>query len=247
MIARAQAYQVVTEDWAPYNYENNGQLTGITTDIVRAIMAHTGDDFAMQLLPSMRATRELSTRPRTIMYSLFRTPARESLYKWVGPVLEESIYPYQRADSAQPIYTLAQLLQAPRITTRHAGLVPDLLQSLGFSNIDRSATRNQQLYTMLLAGRTQVIVGDTAAGVAYHSRELDIPPEALRQIPIELYRSQLYIAFSLDSEDTVVSAWNEALKQLRQSGELEHIRQAYMGQAQNAGNPMGNADQAWQE
>jgi len=32
--------------------------------------------------------------------------------------------------------------------------MPALLQSLGFNNLDRSATESQQLYRMLLAGRT---------------------------------------------------------------------------------------------
>ncbi len=225
--ARAEEYQVVTEEWAPYNYHANHQLTGMTTEIVRAIMALTGDDFEMVLLPSMRATRALQTRPKTIMYSLFRTAEREPLYKWVGPIVEESIYPYQLASAAQPVHSLEQLLHVPRITTRHAGLVPDMLQSLGLNNIDRSATANHQLYRMLLAGRTDVIIGDTDAGVAYYSRQLNIAPGTLRKIPIEIYRASLYIAFSRDSDEELITAWASALDQLRLSGELERIQRRY--------------------
>jgi polar amino acid transport system substrate-binding protein len=36
-----EQYQVVTEEWAPYNYVEQDQLTGMTTEIVRAIMALT--------------------------------------------------------------------------------------------------------------------------------------------------------------------------------------------------------------
>ncbi|UVL82046.1 ABC transporter substrate-binding protein [Pseudomonas sp. B21-028] len=223
---RAEEYQVVTEEWAPYNYQENRQLTGMTTEIVRAIMALTGDEFKVLLQPSMRATQVLRTRPRTIMYSLFRTPEREPLYKWVGPIVEEAIYPYQLA-STPPVNSLEQLLGAPQITTRHAGLVPEKLQSLGFKNLDKSATESKLLYRMLLAGRTNIIVGDTDAGVAYYSRQLNIAPGTLRKIPIELYRSSLYIAFSLDSEDKRVAAWARALEQLRQSGELKRIQYRY--------------------
>lgn len=223
---RAEHYQVVTEEWAPYNYMENDQLTGMTTEIVRAIMALTGDNFEMVLLPSMRTTLALKNRPRTIMYSMFRTKEREPLYKWVGPIVEESIHPYQLA-SAPPVNSLEQLLRAPQITTRHAGLLPEMLQSLGFTNLDKSATENQQLYRMLVAGRTHIIIGDTDAGVTYYTRQLNIAPGTLRQIPIELYRSSLFIAFSRDSEDTVVNAWASALEQLRQSGELGRIQQRY--------------------
>jgi polar amino acid transport system substrate-binding protein len=30
-------YQVVTKEWAPYNYIQDGEVTGITTEIVRAL------------------------------------------------------------------------------------------------------------------------------------------------------------------------------------------------------------------
>jgi polar amino acid transport system substrate-binding protein len=224
---RAEQYQIVTEEWAPYNYRENSQLTGMTTDIVRAIMAQTGDDFEVLLLPSMRATYVMQTRPKTIMYSMFRTAEREPLYKWVGPVAEESIHPYQLANASPQISSLEQLLHVPKITTRHAGLVPDMLQSLGFKNLDKSATKSQQLYRMLLAGRTDVVIGDTDAGVAYYSRQLHIAPGVLRQVPLEVYRSSLYIAFSRDSEDQLVAAWAKALEQLRQSGELQRIQHRY--------------------
>ncbi|WP_024676131.1 substrate-binding periplasmic protein [Pseudomonas syringae] len=224
--ARADHYQIVTEEWAPYNYEENGQLTGMTTEIVRAIMAVTGNDFNIVLTSSMRASHTLRTRPRTIMYSMFRTPEREALYKWIGPIVEESIHPYQLATAA-PLTSLEQLLHAPQITTRHAGLLPDMLQSLGFKNLDKSATESVQLYRMLQNGRTAIIIGDTDAGVTYQSRQLNIAPGTLRQIPIELYRSSLYIAFSRDCDDELVASWARALETLRQSGELERIQRRY--------------------
>lgn len=224
---RAEEYQVVTEEWAPYNYVDNGELTGMTTDIVRAIMAMTGDNFEMLMLPSMRSSYTLNNRPRTIMYSLFRTPEREAQYKWVGPIVQESIYPYQLAEAQRPVNSLEQLRHAPQITTRQAGLIPDLLQAQGFTNLDRSAGGNQQLYRMLLAKRTDLIVGDTAAGVAYNTRQLNIAPGTLRKIPVELYRASLYIAFSRDSDDKVVAAWSSALEQLRRSGELQRIEHRY--------------------
>ena len=79
--ALAERYQVVTEEWAPYNYLENDRLTGMATDIVRAIMARTGDDFDIVLLPGSRSINMLDKRPKTVMYSLFRTAVREPLYK----------------------------------------------------------------------------------------------------------------------------------------------------------------------
>lgn len=225
--ARAEPYRIVTEEWAPYNYQQGDQLTGMATDIVRAIMTLTGDGFDITVVPSMRATHALVSRPNTIMYSMFRTPEREPLYKWVGPIAEESIYPYQLAGAATPVNSIEQLRQTPQITTRHAGLIPQMLEAQGFTNLDKSATSSQQLYRMLLAGRTGLIIGDTDAGVAYYSAQLGIAPGTLRRVPVALYRSSLYIAFSKDSDDAKVAAWADALDQLRDSGELARIQQRY--------------------
>lgn len=225
--AKANNYQLVTEEWAPYNYEEDGQLTGMATEIVRAIMARTGDAFEIVLRPSMRTSLMLQNRPKTIMFSMFRTPEREALYKWVGPIAEESIRPWQLTSAAHPVETLEQLLRAPQITTRHAGLVPGLLESLGFNNLDKRATESVQLCNMLRAGRSEIIIGDTDAGVAHYSAQLHLPPGTLRPVPIELYRASLYIAFSQDSDDERVAAWAEALEALRSSGELLRIQQRY--------------------
>ncbi|HCA23342.1 MAG TPA: peptide ABC transporter ATP-binding protein [Pseudomonas sp.] len=229
--ALAQPYRVVTEEWAPYNFQQDGEIVGIATEIVRAIMTRTGDNFELELLPSMRAGLELRQRPHTVMFSMFRTTERESLFKWVGPLLNEAIYPYQRAD-AKPVNSLEQLYAAPRITTRHAGLVPASLEGMGFGNLDKSATSTRQLYQMLLAGRTDIIVGDTDTGVAHYSAQLGIAPGTLRRIPIQLLHAPLYIAFSLDSEDQVVDAWSDALEQLRGEGELQRILDRYQPVAQ---------------
>ncbi|MBB4865738.1 polar amino acid transport system substrate-binding protein [Pseudomonas nitritireducens] len=225
--AWAGDYRLVTEEWAPYNYVEDHRLTGMATDVVKAIMGLTGDDFVIELLPSMRTSRALQSQSRTIMFSMFRTAERESLYHWVGPIVEESIHPYQLASTQAPVETLEQLRRAPRITTRHAGLLPDVLQAEGFANLDKRATGSQQLYLMLLAGRTEIIAGDTDAGVAYYSRQLGLAPGTLRRVPVELYRSSLYIAFSRDSDETKVAAWNRALEQLRESGELARIQRRY--------------------
>lgn len=220
-------YTIVTEEWAPYNYVENGVLKGISVDIVEAIMAATDVRFRAMVLPSMRTTLALQGEPRTIMFSLFRTREREALYQWVGPILEESVYPYRLRQAAPPPRTLEELKAATSITTRVAGLVPRQLQALGFRNLDPAAVESEQLYKMLYLGRADIIVGDTDSGVFYYTRKLGFDPGALEKIPVEIVHSELYIAFSLDSDDDLVRSWNAALKTLKDQGKLEQIVAKY--------------------
>lgn len=220
-------YRIVTEEWAPYNYVEDGKLKGISFDIVEALMALTHDRFPIEVLPSMRTTEVLSTNPLTIMFSLFRTKEREPLYKWVGPIVEETIYPYALKKDPVSATTIEELKSVSSIVTRFAGLVPTRMQTLGFLNLDPSAPTSEQLYRMLFAGRAQVIVGDTDLGVRYYLRRANLDYGALQKVPIEIVHSELYIAFSRGSEDRVVRAWAAALEELKRTGVLARILASY--------------------
>jgi polar amino acid transport system substrate-binding protein len=225
--ADAEEYQIVTEEWAPYNYLEDGVLKGISVDIVEAIMKNSDVKFKAMVLPTMRTTKELNDRPKTIMFSMFRTKEREKLYKWVGPIIEESIFPYALNTSSINITSMAELKSEPKITTRAAGLIPRRLESLGFDNLDKAANQSEQLYKMLITNRTRIIVGDTDLGARYYLKHLKLDRNTLKKINVEIFHSELYVAFSLDSDDSLVKEWNDTLARLRREGKIDEIISKY--------------------
>ena len=46
-----RAIQIVTEDYPPYNYEVNGELTGFSTEVVKLIVQNLGMQAQPKLLP----------------------------------------------------------------------------------------------------------------------------------------------------------------------------------------------------
>lgn len=221
-------YTLVTEEWAPYNYTENGKLKGISVDIVEAVMEATNRRFKILVLPTMRSTATLRAEPKTIMFSLFRTKEREALYQWVGPLIEESIFPYRLRQQGPLPRTWDDLRTASRITTRVDGLVVRQLQAQGVANLDPVAIESEQLYKMLFLGRAEIIVGDTDTGVRYYTEKLGYDPSALEKVPVEVVRSALYIAFSLDCERELVSSWSSALKTLKDQGTIDRIVARYL-------------------
>ena len=75
---------IVTEEWAPFNYMENGEITGFSVEIVQSILKIINKNYEIEMLPSMRSTYTLDKKPYTVMFSLFRTPERESDYKWIS-------------------------------------------------------------------------------------------------------------------------------------------------------------------
>lgn len=87
---------VLTEEWAPYNYMEDGQLTGFSVEIVEHLIRDLGANATLELYPSMRASYMLNHEPRRLFISMFKTKEREDQYQWVGPLVDSSIYFYKK-------------------------------------------------------------------------------------------------------------------------------------------------------
>ena len=98
-LARNASITLITEEWPPYNYVEQGHLSGVSVRIVRALQQELGRSDPIRLYPSMRASKMLQTQTRTMMFSMFRTPQREASCKWIGPIGRDAIYFYQRCGS----------------------------------------------------------------------------------------------------------------------------------------------------
>ena len=218
---------VITEEWAPFNYTENGKITGFSVEIVSLILEALGQEPSIRMLPGVRGKRLLNSRPRTIMFSMFRTPQRESLYKWAGPLCDGSIFFYKLRDNPKVFRSMADLKQAGTVACRYVGLVPTLLLQHGFKNLDMTATSSLQVYRKLLLGRCDLAISDTNLGVRYHLKRLHAPQDAFKRIPIKIFESQLYIAFSKDFSDRYVRLWQEALDSLKSGPVFEEIENRY--------------------
>ncbi|GAA4502315.1 ABC transporter substrate-binding protein [Pseudaeromonas paramecii] len=217
--------QFITEEWPPYNYQEDGRLNGVSVRLVQALQAELGRHEPIRLYPSMRAKRILESQPRTLMFSMFRTAERESKYKWIGPIGRDAIYFYQRPDSPLQIHSLDDAKAVPVVACRQAGLVYDTLVAAGFSNLEASAYNSKQVYGKLLLGRADLAISDSPQGVRYLLRQLNLPADALQQTPVQLLASDLYIAASPDFPDEEIARWQAALERIKAQGVLERLYQ----------------------
>ena len=64
----------------------NGEITGISTEIVREIFKRNKLDYSISLLPWNRAYSMAAETPNLGVFSTTRTPEREPLFKWVSPL-----------------------------------------------------------------------------------------------------------------------------------------------------------------
>src|SRR5690606_22482635 len=79
--------QYLTEEWAPYNFEENGTAGGIGVGILEAVFADIGVNLSredVQIVPLAEGFREVQNGS-SVLFSIVRSSERDPLYQWVGP------------------------------------------------------------------------------------------------------------------------------------------------------------------
>lgn len=80
---------VVTENLAPFNYINNGQVNGICTVKVKQVMESLGfADTKIRVLPWARAYNMAIHDENVLIYSMLRTAEREEFFQWVAKLAD---------------------------------------------------------------------------------------------------------------------------------------------------------------
>lgn len=82
----AETLKVVTENWRPYNYFEDGEVKGIATEMLKKVLDNTDIDYQIEVLPWARAYHRAQHEPNTLIYVIIRIPPRENLFKWVRPM-----------------------------------------------------------------------------------------------------------------------------------------------------------------
>lgn len=93
--------RLVTEEYPPYNYINEqGEIWGTATQLLKSLIEHSGLEAEFQLLPWARALTEAQMLENTCVYSATRTLEREPLFKWIGPLLSNQWAAFSLASSS---------------------------------------------------------------------------------------------------------------------------------------------------
>lgn len=216
-----------TENLPPLNYEENGHTRGFSVELARLMASEAGLPLEIRVLPWQRAVQSAAAQPASLLFSLTRTPERESQFQWVGPISPRRILIYRltRRPELQPANLQALAGLKTGVVRDSASARQLLAEGLREEQLELGLDDATNL-RKLLAGRMELIVLlDWAA--AWHLHQHKLPMRTLTPVlPLDTARSY-WFGLPPDTDPALVKRLQEALDKLRRDGRYEALRKRY--------------------
>ena len=216
---------ILTEENPPWNYSENGKVTGFTTDVVNQLLKETGnEDLPIHMLSWSRAYRTAREDANVLLYTTTRTPKRETLFKWVGPIAKRVIWIWKLKKRKD--IRIRNLEDAKNynfaIVSGAAGTLYLLEQ--GFTKKQLDYVPHDSLALNKFLHEKNDLVCKMKLGMAFSLRKrgksMDFV-EPVFQLPSG---GEYYLAFSLGTPDEVVDKFQKALEKIKKNRVFDRIK-----------------------
>jgi len=216
---------VLTEEYPPFNFSEQGEVTGFSTEIVHQLLKMTGnDEVEIEIYPWERAYLEAQKQPNVLLYTTVRTEKREKQFKWVGPIEHRTIWIWKLKERENiQIETLEDAKNYKfSIVPKSAGSLFLVDQGFSEAQLDYMPLDSLTMATFLM-GRNEFVLKMEMA-MAFSLAQLGKPMDLVEPVFQLPSNEDYYLAFSLGTPDHVVSSFQQALDEIKENGIYEAIR-----------------------
>lgn len=220
----AQNFKLVTEEYPPFEYKENGKAMGMDIEILDAVKAKAGINFTIEFLPWNRALDQVQKGSADGIFSMLKNAEREAFLHF----------------PAQPLYTSRTVLFAHESFAGDIKTIDDLKgQTVGvvlgnsYGKAFDSATHftkdgaadQETMMKKFISGRSKLIITSEEVG-QYLLKKLGGKG---RVLSLEVSKEQYYVGISKSSANgkTLFEKMSQAFADLEKSGELDKIRSKY--------------------
>lgn len=220
---------LLTENFPPYNMSITGKqfaleegITGIAADVVREVFNRAQIKYTMTLLyPWDRLYKTALEKPDYGIFVTARTPEREELFKWVGPIGPDDWVLFAKGDSKITLKTLDEAKKYKVGAYRGDAMAEDLVRR-GFD--PHLELRDQENAKNLVNGKIDLWAAGDPAG-RYLASQVGIKN---LKIVLRYSHDDLYLALNKQTPDEVVQKLQGALEQMRKEGKIQEILDLYL-------------------
>ncbi|HCY84877.1 MAG TPA: amino acid ABC transporter substrate-binding protein [Desulfobacteraceae bacterium] len=221
----AQTFSIMTEEYPPFNYTEEGKLTGLSSEVMAELIKRMGHPDNIKVLPWARAYNFIQNKEGMILFSMTRTEQRESLFKWVGPVAINKWVFFAKKGSGIQVASLDDARNVKKIGAYKDDAAEQFLKNEGFTNIE-SVVDDLSNVKKLAAGRIDLWIVGELQGI-FKAKSVAGDAAAFEKV-FDIKETQLYIAFSKTTPDSVIAKWQAELDKMKADGTYDAILKKYM-------------------
>ncbi|MDE1464898.1 substrate-binding periplasmic protein [Spartinivicinus poritis] len=220
---------LLTENYPPYNmsvddknFARGDNVDGLATDIVREMFKRAGVKYSLSLRFPWKRIFELTVQKRRYgLFSTSRTPEREDLFKWVGPIASSDWVFMTLKDKPIKINNLDEA-RPYRIGGYKGDAKAKYLESQNFKL--HLSFRDNENIKKLQAGKIDLWATGDLSGryLAAQDNFRD-----LKKV-FTFKKSQLYLAMNKETPNAVIEALQKALDSMEEDGTKEKITNDYL-------------------
>ncbi|MBF0171306.1 MAG: transporter substrate-binding domain-containing protein [Nitrospinae bacterium] len=222
-VLAAERFTILTEELPPFSYTEQGKIAGMNVEIVRAVLKRLDHPDTIAVNIWSRAYNLTLSHKGHGLFSTIRTPERESLFKWVGPLQGDKTVFFARKGSGITLRTLDDARRVKSIGVYKDDMSEEFLLQNGFTNLD-SVLDDSMNVRKLASGRIDLWCTGLASGLMI-ARRLGLSDRI--EEALVLVNDPFYIAFNRQTPDEEVARWQAALDAVKKSGEFDEIMAKY--------------------
>lgn len=220
--ALAQELSIVTEQYPPYNYQENGKVVGVSTEVIQAVLSELDIEADISVLPWSRALDKAKREENVLIYSISRIPEREIHYKWVGVIASIDFYLFALEERKDIIITKLNDAKNYHIAVALGDAQEHFFSRHNFPNLHRVPSHEQAM-KMLIKGRIDLWPISDFSGYYFLDKNNYASDRIRKVYKINDESDAVYMAFGAKTSDEVVEKFRTALEKIKKNGIYDQI------------------------
>ena len=223
---------VLTEDWPPFNFSEQGKIVGISTDLVTAAITKARFTYELWMFPWKRAYLQTIKNKNTLLFTTSRTKTREDLFKWIGPLYSRQIALYRLKSRDDIVLNGIEDLKNYQLGILRGGSVQEYLSGKGFKEgIHYQTVSEERLNLFKLFNKRVDLIPGSEISMAFRLKSTAFQFSEMEQAYVLVDEGGFYIAANKETSDDIIRSLQSALDLLIKEGHRKKITLRYLGHA----------------
>nr|WP_315487053.1 transporter substrate-binding domain-containing protein [uncultured Undibacterium sp.] len=211
---------VSTDEAFPYSFRKNHEMDGMVFEVAKTLADRIGYQLKVEVLPWTRALQTARDQASTLIFSVVKTPARESQYYWIGPVATSEVWLFKLASRTDITVQNVEDLKKYIIGDIASDATLPLFEKLGIK-VDTAPSKKSNCLKLKM-GRVDLIPFDPD-GIEDFLSACDIPASNIEKTIYFPRDTALYMAIGKKTPPELVNQLNAGFAQMVSDKTLSKI------------------------